>query len=369
MKKIIVIILFAFLFFETTFSADSIFIKIPDVKTVIGSNEFKYKKLGSEDVYYEIREHKVELSAFEISKYLITNSEYYNFRKKTHYKTTYEKNYNTQGDVVFNNQIRQNNPVAKISAFDAIAFCQWYSDTHNGIYRLPTNAEWEYVATGGKKLKFPWGNDNKVLQSTGTNDILPRENFTVTEIVEDISPLGICNILGGEETVLDHYKYMDEHYSDKLQRNPLIFYSGAVELLRRGTEEYNELSDNMGLFGFSYANFKNSWNRGAFRLVKDYGTVFNIGEVDECIYFIARGTSITDKISVYEMPTLSCKEVYSIQSTDLFILYKTVRSSENFYRAYFKNGLIAEKFDNWESGWVKVDDVKLVEKKWYDSSY
>lgn len=79
-----------------------------------------------------------------------------------------------------------NHPVVQIAWEDAVQYCEW-SDK-----RLPTEAEWEWAARGGKvNMIYPWGNESVNEGSPKANfyqGIFPHQN-TIQDGFENTAPV------------------------------------------------------------------------------------------------------------------------------------------------------------------------------------
>lgn len=120
--------------------------------------------------------HKVTLSDFYIGKYEITNAEFCSFlnekRKEEKYISSWinlEGKWENEKCRIIKNKKRfvvekgfENYPVIYVKWHGAKAFCDWLKEKTGKNYQLPTEAQWEFAARGGKKSKgfdLSGGND------------------------------------------------------------------------------------------------------------------------------------------------------------------------------------------------------------------
>ena len=55
---------------------------------------------------------------------------------------------------------RDHHPVVHVAYSDALAYCAWRGKQEGGVYRLPTEAEWEFASRGGlDKKPYLWGDE------------------------------------------------------------------------------------------------------------------------------------------------------------------------------------------------------------------
>jgi len=109
----------------------------------------------------EVPRHIVIMDSFYLDRYEVTNAQFKKFIEKNprwrqdriparYHNGNYLSHWNSNSYP----KEKANHPVANVSWYAAVAYCQWAGK------RLPTEAEWEYAARGGLVGKtFPWGDE------------------------------------------------------------------------------------------------------------------------------------------------------------------------------------------------------------------
>jgi formylglycine-generating enzyme required for sulfatase activity len=124
-----------------------------------------------------------------------------------------------------------NRPVEKVSWDDAQEFCRKLSQLTGKTYTLPTEAQWEYAARGGKKSKgYKYSGRNSINDVAWYND----NSRSMTHSVKQKQPneLGLYDMSGNVwEWCSDWYG----DYSSSNQTNPTGPSSGSFRVLRGGS--------------------------------------------------------------------------------------------------------------------------------------
>ena len=221
----------------------------------------------------ELPQHKVQMGAFYLDKYEVTNRLFQRFTQQTGYRTTAEregsawalvegkgwkdvrwedvKGANWQkpeaGATVFDSN-RAEHPVVSVSWEDAQAYCRWAEKL------LPTEAEWEYATRAGTTTKYWWGDGNPGVrrveniadESAKTllkNIMMGYDDGSVRTTVVgsyEANPWGLHDISGNaKEWTADWFD--GDYYSKSPVANPKGPSSGKRRVLRSGS--WNDVPD------------------------------------------------------------------------------------------------------------------------------
>jgi formylglycine-generating enzyme required for sulfatase activity len=189
-------------------------------------NNFNGLGLNRSWIEKECPQYSVDLKPYRIGKFPVTNQEYKEFLVATHHPeipTSWEfRRYPAE---------RANHPVYTITQASADAYANWLTQETGRAFRLPTEAEWEWAATGSDGREFPWGNtfnaDYANTCETGIFNTTPIGAF-----IEGQSPFGVFDMAGNvEEYVCDNYApYADAAFI----KDHLVDIHGQYRVARGG---------------------------------------------------------------------------------------------------------------------------------------
>lgn len=227
-----------------------------------------------ESTYYdEFPDHTVKLNSFYLGVYEVTIEQYTGFCRTAGLKLP-------EGDPSM--------PITNVSWEEAVMYCNWLSRANrldkcyrirrddkrktfkvtldkaaNG-YRLPTEAEWEFAATGGinqKGFAFSGSNNaDEVAWFAGNSKMLNK--------VGELKPnsLGIYDMSGNaQEWCFD--VYLEKYYKNSPKENP-VCEDGALERISRGGN-YDDYEASLRITKRFYNAQEHKYETIGFRVAKN----------------------------------------------------------------------------------------------------
>ncbi|MCI0549489.1 MAG: SUMF1/EgtB/PvdO family nonheme iron enzyme, partial [Anaerolineae bacterium] len=168
---------------------------------------------------YETPQHEVSLPAYRIGKYPVTNAEYEVFIHDT--GRLVKPSMGWDGQRVPDGH--EKHPVAGVTWYEALAYCQWLTEKTGRRYMLPNEAQWEKACRGGNNTIFPWGEEfdpkrsNHGCSTLAAVDAYPAQNeFGGFDFVGNVRQW-TCTLWGEKRLTPDPkytYPWQDDRRND-----------------------------------------------------------------------------------------------------------------------------------------------------------
>ncbi len=167
-------------------------------------------------------QHTVYLADYYIAKTPVTNAQYRAFIKATDHQPPWHWE---DGLPPF---ARDEHPAARVSWYDALAYCQWLTRLTGQAHCLPSEAQWEKAARGANGSLYPWGNE---FDAAKCNCVEAGECATtpVEAYAQGASPYGVLDMAGNvwewvrRVTALCNRSYKDLRGNERDTRKPIWF--------------------------------------------------------------------------------------------------------------------------------------------------
>ena len=159
--------------------------------------------------------------------------------------------------------VDDDNPMYYVNWYEAQEFCRRLSQMTGKHYTLPTEAQWEYAARGGKKSKgYRYSGSNNI------GDVAWYDNFSYgrTNPVKQKQPneLGLYDMSGNVWEWCSDWR-RDDYYWSSPQNDPIGPSSGRGRVLRGGS--WNSIAKRCRASYRGYYDPSNRDNNLGFRVV------------------------------------------------------------------------------------------------------
>ena len=192
------------------------FVRIPSGKFQMGSPDSEAGRHAQEGPVHEV----VITKDYYLAKTEVTQAQW----EKVMGGATWKENENFKMEGAYG--LGPDHPVYYVSWEEAQLFLKKLNELETGkVYRLPTEAEWEYAARAGTNSAYSFGDDSKELNAYAWTEKNSKESSQATAQKQP-NPWGLYDIYGNVwEWVLDKDGEGDDTYPDTPQVDP----TGAKE--------------------------------------------------------------------------------------------------------------------------------------------
>jgi formylglycine-generating enzyme required for sulfatase activity len=130
-----------------------------------------------------------------------------------------------------------NYPATFVSWEDARAFCKTLSEKERAVYRLPTEAEWEYACRGGTTTQFSFGDEQNKLGEYAWWGGLSGKGIAKTELYPHEVGRKRANPFGLHDMHGNVWELCEDMYVDKRRGgiDPLVSSGGSHPVDRGGS--------------------------------------------------------------------------------------------------------------------------------------
>ena len=227
--------------------------------------------------------HTVRVRDFYLGKYEVSVREFAQFINETGYKTDAERegwSYWRDGDswkkkngIYWKHDVKgnlrpsseYNHPVIHVSWNDATEYCKWLSKKTGKNFRLPTEAEWEYAASGSNKSRgYTYAGSNDLDEVAWYEFNSGSKTHPVGQ--KEPNELGLYDMSGNVWEWCNDW-YDPDYYKNSPGNNPKGPSSGSYRVLRGGS--WGNVRQGCRVANRGRSNPSNQLSGLGFRLAQD----------------------------------------------------------------------------------------------------
>jgi toxoflavin biosynthesis protein ToxD len=198
-------------------------------------DQWRHTGVVEEWIRKECPEYERDIAAFRIARHPVTNDEYRRFLADTGspwLPTSWRFG-------TYPHQLA-NHPVWTVPPQAADTYARWLADRTGRAFRLPTEAEWEYAASGGDGRQYPWGEEFRP-EAANTVEAGPLTTTPIGIHPAGRGPFGLHDMAGNvEEYVADDYR---PYPGGQFVADDLQLQQGGYRIARGGSfTRYGDLT-------------------------------------------------------------------------------------------------------------------------------